>query len=175
MTLEKGRRFILDAACELGDAERVGLDYKELPQDVEPGALLLLDDGKIVLEVTDVRGDEVRTLVRQGGVLSNNKGINRQGGGLTAPALTAKDLADLAVGLEVGVDFVALSFVREARDILQLKAALDREGPGPRPLVIAKIEDQQAVANLQRVIREHATSDEANLARQRLRELGESR
>src|SRR3989475_64859 len=90
ITLEKGQRFVLDAACELGDSGRAGLDYKELPRDVEPGAVLLLDDGKIVLEVTAVKGSEVHTAVRHGGVLSNNKGINRQGGGLTAAALQKK-------------------------------------------------------------------------------------
>ena len=73
VTLETGARFILDAGIEVGDGQRSGLDYKELPRDVEAGALLLLDDGKIVLEVTDVRGDEVHTTVRHGGVLSNNK------------------------------------------------------------------------------------------------------
>src|SRR5262245_34163529 len=81
VTLEKGQKFILDAGAEIGDGERVGLDYKELPRDVGPGAVLLLDDGKIVLDVASVRGDEIHTLVRHGGVLSNNKGINRQGGG----------------------------------------------------------------------------------------------
>src|SRR5918999_6135713 len=86
-TLEKGQRFVLDAGSATpGDAERVGLDYKELPRDVEPGAVLLLDDGKIVLDVTDVRGDEVQTVVRHGGGLSNNNGINRQGGGPPPPA-----------------------------------------------------------------------------------------
>src|ERR1041385_3476464 len=83
VTLERGRKFILDANCSMGDSGPVGLDYKELPRDVEAGAVLLLDDGKIVLDVTDVRGEEVHTVVRHGGVLSNNKGINRQGGGLT--------------------------------------------------------------------------------------------
>ena len=78
VSLEKGARFILDAKCALGDQERVGLDYKELPRDVDEGAVLLLDDGRIVLEVTDVHAQEVRCIVRQGGVLSNNKGINRQ-------------------------------------------------------------------------------------------------
>src|SRR5207244_8423835 len=95
ITLEKGQRFVLDAACELGDSDRAGLDYKELPRDVEPGAALLLDDGKIVLEVTAVKGSEVHTVVRHGGMLSNNKGINRQGGGLTAAALTSKDMEDI--------------------------------------------------------------------------------
>ncbi|HTL26937.1 MAG TPA: pyruvate kinase, partial [Burkholderiales bacterium] len=85
IALDKGQAFILDAACALGDETRVGLDYKELPRDVAAGAVLLLDDGKIVLNVTRVLGDEVHTIVRHGGELSNNKGINRQGGGLTAP------------------------------------------------------------------------------------------
>src|SRR5688572_4965081 len=95
VTLEKGQRFVLDAGLQLGDGERAGLDYKELPRDVDAGSVLLLDDGKIVLDVTAVRGEEVHTTVRHGGVLSNNKGINRQGGGLTAPALTAKDMDDI--------------------------------------------------------------------------------
>src|SRR6266704_1855074 len=98
ITLEKGQSFVLDAGLEIGDGSRSGLDYKELPRDVGPGAVLLLDDGKIVLDVTDVRGEEVHTTVRHGGVLSNNKGINRQGGGLTAPALTAKDMEDIMRG-----------------------------------------------------------------------------
>src|SRR6266851_5955096 len=76
VTLAKGQRFVLDAGLSIGDGERVGLDYKELPRDVEAGAVLLLDDGKIVLDVVDVRGEEVHTTVRHGGVLSNNKGIN---------------------------------------------------------------------------------------------------
>jgi len=76
ITLENGAHFTLDAACELGDADRVGLDYKELPRDVEEGAVLLLDDGKIVLVVSAVRGEEVQTVVRHGGVLSDHKGIN---------------------------------------------------------------------------------------------------
>src|SRR5262245_14509946 len=101
VALEKGASFILDAACEMGDIARAGLDYKELPRDVAPGAVLLLDDGKIVLDVTEVRGDQVHTRVRHGGVLSNNKGINRQGGGLTAPALTAKDMEDIKTA-EIG-------------------------------------------------------------------------
>ena len=87
--LEPGQAFVLDAECEMGDAKRVGLDYKELPQDVSRGAVLLLNDGLIKLEVQAVEGPRIITKVILGGVLSNNKGINRQGGGLTAPALTA--------------------------------------------------------------------------------------
>ena len=81
ITLEAGARFILDARCGLGDQERVGLDYRELPNDVRSGDVLLLDDGRIVLDVVAVQGSEILTVVRHGGELSNNKGINRQGGG----------------------------------------------------------------------------------------------
>ncbi|WP_245571530.1 pyruvate kinase, partial [Neorhizobium alkalisoli] len=93
--LHKDADFILDAHCELGDTTRVGLDYKNLPRDVKPGDVLLLDDGRIKLVVNRVVGAEIHTAVRVGGELSNNKGINRQGGGLTAPALTAKDMDDI--------------------------------------------------------------------------------
>jgi pyruvate kinase len=143
VTLEKGRRFVLDAACELGDAERVGLDYKELPQDVEPGALLLLDDGKIVLEVTDVRGAEVQTMVRQGGVLSNNKGINRQGGGLTAPALTAKDMEDIKTAAKIQADYLAVSFPKSGADMYMARELM--RAAGGKAFLIAKIERAEAV------------------------------
>src|SRR6266850_1136413 len=106
-TLEKGQAFVLDAGLEMGDGERAGLDYKELPRDVGPGAVLLLDDGKIVLDVKAVRGEEVHTVVRHGGVLSNNKGINRQGGGLTAPALTSKDMEDVKTAAKIQADYLA--------------------------------------------------------------------
>lgn len=92
ITLEPGDRFTLDARCELGNQERVGLDYKELPRDVGPGDLLLLNDGLIVLQVERVVGEEIETIVKIGGDLSNNKGINRQGGGLSAPALDRKSV-----------------------------------------------------------------------------------
>ena len=143
VALEKGARFVLDAACELGDAQRVGLDYKELPQDVEPGALLLLDDGKIVLEVTDVRGQEVQTLVRQGGVLSNNKGINRQGGGLTAPALTAKDMEDIKTAAKIQADYLAVSFPKSGADMYMARELM--RAAGGKAFLIAKIERAEAV------------------------------
>jgi len=141
--LEKGQRFILDADCALGDGERVGLDYKELPRDVDAGALLLLDDGKIVLEVTDVRGNEVRTLVRQGGVLSNNKGINRQGGGLTAPALTAKDMEDIKTAARIQADYLAVSFPKTGADMYMAKELM--RAAGGKAFLIAKIERAEAV------------------------------
>jgi pyruvate kinase len=143
-TLEKGQSFLLDAACELGDGERVGLDYKELPRDVEPGAVLLLDDGKIVLEVVDVRGDEIHTLVRHGGVLSNNKGINRQGGGLTAPALTAKDMEDIKTSAQIQADYLAVSFPKTGADMYMARELM--RAAGGKAFLIAKIERAEAVA-----------------------------
>src|SRR6185295_18801811 len=88
ISLTTGDKFVLDADCTMGDANRVGLDYKNLPQDVTPGDTLLLDDGRVVLAVKAVKGARIHCVVAQGGALSNNKGINRKGGGLTAPALT---------------------------------------------------------------------------------------
>ncbi|HEX6295084.1 MAG TPA: pyruvate kinase [Burkholderiales bacterium] len=142
-TLEKGTRFILDADCALGDGDRVGLDYKELPRDVEAGALLLLDDGKIVLEVTDVRGEEVHTMVRHGGVLSNNKGINRQGGGLTAPALTAKDMEDIKTAARIQADYLAVSFPKTGADMYMARELM--RAAGGKAFLIAKIERAEAV------------------------------
>jgi pyruvate kinase len=144
VNLEKGRRFVLDAgSASPGDAGRVGLDYKELPRDVEPGAVLLLDDGKIVLDVTEVRGDEVQTVVRHGGVLSNNKGINRQGGGLTAPALTAKDMEDIKVAAKIQADYLAVSFPKSGADMYMARELM--RAAGGKAFLIAKIERAEAV------------------------------
>jgi pyruvate kinase len=98
--LEPGAKFVLDASrAELGDLTGVGLDYKELPRDVKAGDVLLLNDGLIVLTVDAVQGEKVHTTVKLGGELSNNKGINKQGGGLTAPALTGKDMEDIKTAM----------------------------------------------------------------------------
>ncbi len=143
VTLKTGDRFLLDAECELGDETRVGLDYKELPQDVKPGDVLLLDDGKIVFDVERVSGTQVRSVVRHGGVLSNNKGINRLGGGLTAPALTAKDMEDIRVAAKINVDYLAVSFPKGGRDMYMARE-LSRAAGG-KALLIAKIERAEAV------------------------------
>ncbi|HRO82080.1 MAG TPA: pyruvate kinase, partial [Alicycliphilus denitrificans] len=104
--LEVGQPFVLDASrAEPGDLQGVGLDYKELPRDVRAGDVLLLNDGLIVLQVDAVRGEAVHTTVRIGGELSNNKGINKQGGGLTAPALTAKDMEDIKTAMSFQADY----------------------------------------------------------------------
>lgn len=141
--LEKGQSFILDASCELGDDERVGLDYKELPNDVKPGTILLLNDGVIVLEVEKVVGSEIHTRVVFGGELSNNKGINQKGGGLTAPALTAKDMEDLKTAAGIGVEYVAISFPKTAADMYMARTLL--RAAGSNALTIAKIERTEAV------------------------------
>ncbi len=141
--LEKGQAFVLDADCTLGDQGICGIDYKELPQDVVPGAILLLDDGRLKLEVTEVRGNAVHTVVRQGGVLSNNKGINRQGGGLTAPALTAKDFEDIRTAAALQADFLAVSFPKSGADMYMARELM--RAAGGRAMLIAKIERAEAV------------------------------
>ncbi|MFM8756568.1 MAG: pyruvate kinase, partial [Limnohabitans sp.] len=116
--LEPGASFVLDASrAEPGDVYGVGLDYKELPRDVKAGDVLLLNDGLIVLVVDAVRGEQVHTTVRLGGELSNTKGINKQGGGLTAPALTAKDMEDIRTAMSLCADYVAVSFPKNATDM----------------------------------------------------------
>jgi pyruvate kinase len=143
ITLRTGDRFVLDAECELGDETRVGLDYRELPQDVKPGDVLLLDDGKIVFDVERVTATEVHAVVRHGGTLSNNKGINRLGGGLTAPALTAKDMEDIRTAARINADYLAVSFPKSGRD-MYLAGELSRAAGG-KALLIAKIERAEAV------------------------------
>ncbi|MBL8399342.1 MAG: pyruvate kinase [Candidatus Accumulibacter sp.] len=158
--LEKGARFILDANCELGNQERVGLDYKDLTRDVSAGSVLLLDDGRIVLVVERVMGSEIFTTVRHGGELSNNKGINRQGGGLSAPALTAKDMEDIRTAASIGVDFVAVSFPKSSADMYMAKQLIN--AAGGHALTIAKIERVEAVEALEEII---AASDGVMVAR----------
>jgi pyruvate kinase len=143
ITLEKGRKFVLDAACRLGDETRVGLDYKELPRDVDAGAVLLLDDGRIVLDVAAVRGEEVHTVVRHGGVLSDNKGINRQGGGLSAAALTPKDIEDIRTAAKLQADYLAVSFPKSGADMYMARELL--RASGGKAFLIAKIERAEAV------------------------------
>lgn len=150
VALQAGDSFILDAQCPLGNAERIGLDYKDLPKDVSAGDILLLDDGRLKLEVVSVRGHEIHTRVRVGGALSNNKGINRQGGGLTAPALTAKDMDDIRTAAEIGVDFVAVSFPKNAADMTMARQLL--RAAGSSALLIAKIERVEAVDNMAEIL-----------------------
>ena len=151
-----GEKFVLDASrSEPGDIKGVGLDYKELPRDVKAGDVLLLNDGLIVLIVETVLGEQVHTRVKLGGDLSNNKGINKQGGGLTAPALTAKDMDDIKTAMSFQADYVAVSFPKNATDmemarqLCNVAAAQYRHRPG----LIAKIERAEAIPNLEEILR----------------------
>jgi len=145
--LTKDAAFALDAslATDAGDERAVGITYKDLPADVSAGDVLLLADGQIVLSVLSVKGDRIECRVEIGGALSNNKGINRQGGGLSAKALTDKDRADIRTAAALGVDYLAVSFPREAADIDEARELM-REAGGSA-LLVAKIERAEAVKN----------------------------
>ena len=152
--LRDGARFILDPTCALGDQDRVGLDYPELAADLHPADVLLLNDGLIVLVVERLCGAAIHTTVRVGGVLSNNKGINRQGGGLSAPALTAKDIEDIQTAMSFQADYLAISFPKGAADMVQARQLAQRAGQafGHMPLMIAKIERAEAIPALQEIL-----------------------
>jgi pyruvate kinase len=153
--LEPGQKFVLDAArVDLGDIDAVGLDYKALPSEVKSGDVLLLNDGLIVITVDFVKGEQVHTTVKLGGELSNNKGINKQGGGLTAPALTAKDMDDIRTAMSFQADYVAVSFPKNATDMEMARqlcnvAAADF---GHKPGMIAKIERAEAIPKLLEIL-----------------------
>ena len=153
--LEPGQPFVLDASrTEPGDIGGVGLDYKELPRDVKAGDTLLLNDGLIVLTVDQVAGHAVHTTVKVGGELSNNKGINKQGGGLTAPALTAKDMEDLKVAMNLKADYVAVSFPKNATDMeLARQLCNVASTDGHKPGLIAKIERAEAIPELANILK----------------------
>lgn len=145
--LEEGQPFVLDATLPKGegDEQQVGIDYKQLPEDVVAGDLLLLDDGRIQLQVVEVQGQRVLTTVIVGGKLSNNKGINRQGGGLTAPALTEKDKQDIVTAAEIDVDYLAVSFPRCGDDLRYARELAVAAGSEAR--IMAKVERAEAVAD----------------------------
>lgn len=160
--LEKGAQFILDASLPVtaGTDVSVGIDYKQLPEDVAPEDTLLLDDGRIVLTVKKIEGPRVICIVKVGGELSNNKGINRLGGGLTAAALTEKDKEDLLVAVAANVDYIAVSFPRDANDIQIARDLLTAAGSDAG--IIAKIERAEAVVNIDEII---SASDAIMVAR----------
>ena len=152
ITLARGDIFTIDASCPLegGDQERVGTTYPQLIQDVAPGDTLLLDDGAVELLVDAVDGPAIRCHVMNGSKLSNNKGINKKGGGLSAPALTDKDKADIAFAAEIAADYVAVSFVRSSDDVDLARECL-REAGGHGG-IIAKIERAEALADIDAII-----------------------
>ncbi|RTR37609.1 pyruvate kinase [Shewanella canadensis] len=144
--LDLGRSFILDADLEKGegDENQVGIDYKELPNDVSIGDILMLDDGRVQLRVESVDGNKVHTTVTVAGPLSNNKGINKQGGGLSAAALTEKDKRDIVTAAEIQVDYLAVSFPRSGADLDYARELAQKAGSNA--LIVAKVERAEAVA-----------------------------
>ena len=157
-----GQVFTLDVslAKSAGTQHSVGVAYKRLPQDVRPSDVLLLNDGQIVLEVTSVDGPRIHTQVVVGGELSDNKGINKQGGGLSAGALTDKDRIDIKLAAELRVDYMAVSFASDGSDMDEARHLLRQEGG--HGFLVAKIERSEALVNLDRIIR---ASDAVMVAR----------
>ena len=145
--LKHGDIFVLDAELPLdaGTQESVGLTYTDLPHDVNPGDILLLDDGRIQLAVTKVENNQITTTVIVAGPLSNNKGINKKGGGLSAPALTAKDKQDILYAAQLGVDYLAVSFPRSGKDLQEARRLLREAGSNAH--IVAKVERAEAVAS----------------------------
>jgi pyruvate kinase len=148
--LKAGEKFVLDADNTLGDQQTVGLDYKNLPKDVRAGDTLLLDDGRIVLDVKSVKGARIACVVEQGGPLSNNKGINRKGGGLTAPALTEKDKQDIKTAAELKADFLGVSFPRSGEDMKWARDLMHKAGGNA--MTVAKIERAEAIPALEDIL-----------------------
>ncbi|MFW2439000.1 MAG: pyruvate kinase [Arenicellales bacterium] len=151
VNLEDGQPFTLDAelATKDGDINAVGLTYKALPSDVNVGDVLLLDDGLIVLKVDDVTKSKIFCIVKVGGKLSNNKGVNRQGGGLSAGALTKKDKKDIKLAAEIEADFLAVSFVRNAEDVHEARRLLNEAGSDA--WIVSKIERAEALEVLEEI------------------------
>lgn len=148
--LSRGDIFTITTDEIEGTKDRVGTTYKGLPGDCKPGDRILIDDGKVTIEVIEVKGNDVITKVIEPGAVSNNKGINLPGVAVSVPALSEKDMDDLRWGLKAGADFIALSFVRSADDIVDVHRIMDEVGI--RIPVIAKIEKPQAVTNLQEIV-----------------------
>ncbi|HVF16846.1 MAG TPA: pyruvate kinase [Steroidobacteraceae bacterium] len=160
--LVEGAAFALDVSLDArgGTQSAVGVAYKTLPKDVRAGDTLLLNDGQIVLDVVDVDGPRIGTRVVVGGELSDNKGINKQGGGLSAGALTDKDRTDIRLAAELGVDYLAVSFARDGSDMDEARHLLRKEGG--HGYLVAKIERSEALVNLDRIIQ---ASDAVMVAR----------
>ena len=153
LDLQPGQKFTLTVRGERSEEERsVDVNYANFVNDIDVGDVVLIDNGAIEMKVLAKSGNKVECEVLTEGKLGSRRHINLPGVKVSLPALTAKDIKDVHLGLEAGVDFIALSFVREARDLLQLKEHFAPDKP--RPLVIAKIEDQQAVENLEEIVRE---------------------
>jgi pyruvate kinase len=160
--LAEGAPFALDTQLDPqgGTPTEVGCAYANLPSDVRGGDTLLLNDGQIVLDVERVAGSRIQCVVRVGGELSNRKGLNRQGGGISAPALTDKDMEDIRLAAELGIDYLAVSFARDGDDVRRAQTELRRwRGEGR---IVAKIERHEALDNLAGIL---AVTDAVMVAR----------
>ena len=152
VTLTPGQLFTLTAdECE-GDEHRVSVTYKNLPQDVKPGCAILIDDGLIAMEAEKVEGNDIVCRVLNGGVVSNNKGVNIPNVHLTMPFISEKDRSDIIFAAKEGFDFIAASFTRSADDILQMRQIL-KENDGAGINIIAKIENMEGVENIDEILR----------------------
>ncbi len=153
LDLQPGQKFTLTVRGEQSEEEHsVDVNYENFVNDISVGDVVLIDNGTIQMKVLAKNGNKVECEVLTEGKLGSRRHINLPGVKVSLPALTAKDIKDVKLGLELGVDFIALSFVREARDLLQLKEMF--EDGQPAPFVIAKIEDQQAIVNLESIVQE---------------------
>ncbi|MCF2530434.1 pyruvate kinase [Yinghuangia soli] len=148
--LERGDEFTITTDEVPGDRNEVSTTYKGLPGDVRKGERILVDDGRVTLEVTDVEGSRVHTMVIEGGMVSDHKGLNLPGVAVSVPALSEKDIEDLRWALRMRCDLIALSFVRNAKDVEDVHRIMDEAGY--RVPVIAKIEKPQAVENLEEIV-----------------------
>lgn len=153
VVLKEGEKFTLYTDDVEGDESKVSITYKELPRDITAGTRLLIDDGLIELEAVSVKSDRIICEVKNGGTVSNSKGINVPNVSLSMPYLSEKDISDIIFGIEQDVDFIAASFVRTAEDIIEIKNILDKNG-GKNIQIIAKIENAEGVDNIDAILRE---------------------
>ncbi|SJZ97495.1 pyruvate kinase [Selenihalanaerobacter shriftii] len=150
VTLEKDQKFTLTSKDVEGDNQKVSVSYKDLPQDVEPGGFILIDDGLIELQIEKVSKTEVECKVVNGGVLGSRKGVNLPGISVNLPAVTKKDTADIKFGIEQDVDFIAASFIRKAADVLEIRRILEENNANIK--IISKIENEEGVRNIDEII-----------------------
>lgn len=148
--LVPGQKFILTTEEVLGNAQKASISYKGLKEDIRVGSFVLIDDGKIEMQVTEMRGEEIICLVKNGGVISNHKGVNVPGAELSMPYISEVDRSDIEFGAGLGFDFLAASFVRCKEDILEVREILDKSGSQMK--IIAKIESMQGIRNLEEIL-----------------------
>lgn len=148
--LEEGQELILTTEEVVGDKNRISVSYRHLPQDLQPGSTILIDDGLIELDVLDIRETEIITTVKAGGELGSRKSINIPGISLNLPALTDKDIADIKFAIEHDFDYIAASFVRKKEDVLEVKKVLEKHHASID--IIAKIENEQGVNNIDEIL-----------------------